>query len=147
MKSLSRTFSRCIGSLVVCALLAPPMAIASPKPLTAEKAHARIFKLGLGNWVGVQVVSGAAFAGRIVRIDDDSFGLQLHNDPRITSVQYGDVVHIDTGISRRTALIVAGIGTAGMVVIALVAHHEMENNKPQMPTTTTPLFFHKRPPE
>jgi hypothetical protein len=85
--------------LLVCALLAPAMANAAPKPLTPETVHARILKRGVGNFVGVQLRSGVAFAGRIISIDDQSFSLQLHNDPQVTAVFYGDVAQT-SGLSR-----------------------------------------------
>jgi hypothetical protein len=100
--------------------------MASPKPLTPEAVHARILKRGIGNWVAVQVLSGAAFGGRIVRIDEKSFGLQLHNDPTITPVLYSDVVDLRTGISRGGFWAIGVAGIAGVVVMALVAHHELD---------------------
>jgi hypothetical protein len=119
--------------LLVCALVAPSAALASPKPMTPEKVHARILKRGLGNWVGVEVGSGAAFVGRITNIDTDSFGMQLHNDPYITQVPYSDVVDLHTGAPNGAfwGILAAGIG--GSVALALFAHHEM-SQMPKLPT-------------
>lgn len=135
MGATRRNLSRVITILLVCLLAAQPLAHA--KPLTADAVHARIAKAGLGNWVGVQVTSGAQFGGRIVSIDAQSFGLQLHNDPAITPVYYSDVVYLRTGISRGGfwALTAAGIGAA--VVFAVVAHHEFDNFKNSEPTLPT----------
>ena len=135
MNRARRNLSRIIAILLVCFLAAQPVARA--KPLTPEAVHARIVKAGVGNWVAVQVMSGAQFAGRIVSIDDQSFGLQLHNDPAITPVHYSDVVYLHIGITRGGfwALTAAGIGAA--VVFALVANHEFnnfKNNEPNLPT-------------
>jgi hypothetical protein len=133
MSLLSRTFSRCVGMLLVCALVAPAAAFAAPRGLTPEKVHAHIMKRGLGNWVGVEVSSGAAFAGRIVNIDDESFGLQLHNDPGITQVQYSDVIDLRTGISSGGGWAILAAGVGGTIALALVAHHEM-SQMPKLPT-------------
>ena len=48
MSLLRRTLSRCTGMLLVCALLAPSMANAAPKPLAPETVHSRLLKAGLG---------------------------------------------------------------------------------------------------
>ena len=133
MNSLSRTFSKCVGMLLVCALVTPTAAFAAPRGLTPEKVHARILKRGLGNWVGVEVSSGAAFAGRIVNIDDQSFGLQLHNDPEITPVFYSDVVDIHTGPSSGACWAITAVGVGGVIAMALIAHHEM-SQMPKLPT-------------
>jgi hypothetical protein len=133
MSSVSRTYARCVAMLLVCALLTPSAAFASPKPLTPERVHARILKRGLGNWVGVEVVSGAAFVGRIVNIDDDSFGLQLYNDPQITQVPYSDVVDLHTGLSNGAFWGILAAGVGGMVALGLIAHHEM-SQMPKLPT-------------
>jgi hypothetical protein len=133
MNSLSRTLSKCVGMLLVCALVMPTAAFAAPRGLTPEKVHARILKRGLGNWVGVEVGSGAAFVGRIVNIDDESFGLQLHNDPQITQVPYNDVIELQTGAPNGAfwGILIAGVG--GMVALGLIAHHEM-SQMPKLPT-------------
>jgi small nuclear ribonucleoprotein (snRNP)-like protein len=99
MNSFSRTLPRCIGIVLICALLASPMANASSKPLTPEQAHARIHKLGVGSWVGVRLQSGAAFSGKVTSVDEHSFGLQRYGDPEPTPVAYGDVVYLEMGVS------------------------------------------------
>jgi len=129
----SCTFSRCIGTLLVCALLAPVMANAAPKPLTPETVHARILKAGLGNFAAVQLQDGVAFGGRIVSIDDQSFSLQLHNDPEVTAVFYRDVVQVSTGISHGAFWTILGVGIGGVVAMAVVGFHEV-NKHSQMPT-------------
>ena len=89
MTFVTRTFSRGMAMLLMCALVAASAPFAEAKPLTQEKVHERILKRGIGNWVGVELQNGTAFAGRIVSADDESFGLQLHNDPAITPVRCG----------------------------------------------------------
>jgi hypothetical protein len=126
-----------MAMLLVCALLAASTPMASARQLTPDKIHARVVKQGMGNLVGVELANGTAFWGRIVSIDDQSFGLQLHNDPAITPVSYGDVVRLHTGISHGAFWAVTLAGLGGVVALALVAHHEMA----KMPTQPTePLF-------
>lgn len=121
---------------LACALLTPSVAFAAPKPLTPETARTRIVKRGLGNWVGVQITSGAAFGGRIVSIDEQSFSLQLHNDPEITPVMYSDVVYLQTGLTRGQGIgfIVAPIALAAVGIGVMIAMH---NNAPKLPTLPT----------
>lgn len=133
MSIVSRNYVRCVAVLLVCALLAQSAAFASPKGLTPQRVHARILKRGLGNWVGVEVSSGAAFTGRIVNIDIDSFGLQLHNDPQITQIPYDDVIDLQTGISTAGFWTIIGVGVGGMVAMGIVAHHEF-SQMPKLPT-------------
>jgi len=219
MNSLSHILSKCVATFLVCALLAPSMAYAAPKPLTPEKAHARILKLGLGNWVGVRLQSGVAFSGKIVRIDEqsfslqrygdtaatpvayrdifdlqtgmpmarssrnpltpevvharllklgmgnwagvqlqngiafsgrivsideNSFGMQLYGDPEITPVAYSDVVYLQTGMTAKGFWIMTGVGFGAVTTAAIVGFHEVHSQQQQMPTLptqpVTPIF-------
>jgi hypothetical protein len=126
--------------LLVCALLAVSAPVAQAKPLTADAVHARILKRGIGNWVGVELQNGTAFAGRIVSADDQSFGLQLHNDPAITPVEYSDVVRLHTGISNGAfwAFLIVGLG--GAAAMAAIGVHELHKNE-QMPIAPTQPVF------
>jgi hypothetical protein len=139
-----RTTSRYVAMFLVCALLAVSAPSASARQLTLDKVHARVLKRGLGNWVGVELSNGTCFAGRIVSIDEQSFGLQLHNDPEITPVLYSDVVSLQTGISRGAfwGITIAGFG--GVLAMALIAHHEIANQQaafPTLPTSPTQPVF------
>jgi hypothetical protein len=113
------------------------------KPLTPEKVHERILRRGIGNWVGVELQNGTAFAGRIVSAGDQSFGLQLHNDPGITSVRYSDVAGLHTGISSGAFWGVTIAGIAGVATMAAVGFYEVRKHT-EMPTLpaepTQPLF-------
>jgi hypothetical protein len=122
--------------LLVGALLAISAPVAFARPLTAETVHARILKRGIGNWVGVELLNGTAIVGRIVSVDEESFGLQLHNDPAITPVRYSDVVGLHFGITRGAFIAVAAIGVGGVLIAALVAHHEFAKQPafPSLPT-------------
>jgi hypothetical protein len=132
MNHLQVILRRWVTLMLVVTLLSPSLALAKSKPLTPDLVHERILKRGVGNWVWVQEDSGVVLVGRIVTIDGGSFGLQLHNDPEITPVLYSEVVDLRTGPSRAAMWTIVGVGIAGMVILAVVAHHEMSNMK--MPT-------------
>lgn len=110
----------------------------SPKPLAAEKVHARLLKRGLGNWVAVELENGIAFSGRIISIDENSFGLQLYGDPEVTPVNYSDVVDLQTGTPPAAFWVFIGVMAAAAVAMPVVAIHEMNSNKLQMPNLPTP---------
>jgi len=132
MGLVSRTISKCVGMLLICALLTPSMAIAAPKPLTPETVHARLLKAGLGNWAAVQLQNGTEFGS----IDDQTFSLQLHNDPEVTAVFYSDVVQLNAGISHRAFWTLVGVGFAGVGTMAAVGFYEV-NKHSQLPTLPT----------
>ena len=140
MGHLTRTISRCIAMLLVCALLTLGVPVAAAKQMTPITVHQRILKQGMGNWVGVELLNGTAFAGRIVSIDDQSFGLQLHNNPAITPVHYSDVVNLHTGISHGAFWGILAAGVGGSVALALIAHHEMDN-MPKLPNEPAQPVF------
>jgi hypothetical protein len=129
--------------LLVCALTVASAPVAEAKPLTPGTVHARILKRGLGNWVGVDLLNGTAVVGRIVSLDDQSFGLQLHNDPEVTTILYGDVVDLHTGISKGGFWAITAAGIGGMIVVAVVGFNAVHKNE-QMPTLpgqpTQPVF-------
>jgi hypothetical protein len=126
--------------LLVCALLAVSAPVAQAKPLTPLQVHARILKRGIGNWVGVELQNGTAFAGRIVSADDQSFGLQLHNDPAITPVQYSDVVRLHTGVSNGVFWTFLAVGIGGAVAMTAVGIHELHTHDQMPALPTQPVF-------
>lgn len=135
MNAPRRLLWKCVSALSVCVLLVPSVAQASPKILDAETVHSKIVKRGIGNWACVEEKSGLALCGRITSIDDNSFGLQLHNYPEVTEVMYGEVIRLHLGLSGAGIALLIG-GTVGIGVIAgVVMHHEFEANKPTLPTT------------
>ncbi len=129
--------------LLVCALVAASVPAEASKPLTPLTVHARILKRGIGNWVGVELINGTAIVGRIVSVDEESFGLQLHNDPAITPVRYSDVIGLHTGISNGAFWGFMIAGFAGVAAMAAIGIHEVHEHS-QMPTLpgqpTEPLF-------
>lgn len=134
MKPIAGVFLRCICVALICALMAPTAGLAAPKPLDEQTVRNRIVKRGVGSGVWVQESNGIALWGRVVSIDEQTFGMQLHNYPEVTPVRYCDVVDLRMGMSRGGfwAITIAGFGA--VTAMALVAHHEMENQKMQMPT-------------
>src|SRR5271166_3841448 len=100
MKGITGALARSMALLLVLLLAGMTPATAWAKQLTPQVVHTRIVKRGVGNWVGVELLNGTAFVGRIVSAGDDSFGMQLHNDPEITTVHYADVLNLHTGISN-----------------------------------------------
>jgi hypothetical protein len=125
--------SRSIVLALVCTLICQGSPIAEAKQLTPEAVHSRILKRGIGNWVGVELQNGTAFAGRIVDIDQQSFGMQLHNDPSITSIRYVDVLNLHTGVPRAALLGVIAGGVGAVVAMAVLMHPET----PPMPAFPT----------
>ncbi|MGA2886443.1 MAG: hypothetical protein ABSE51_00205 [Terracidiphilus sp.] len=99
MNSLSRTLLRCVASLLVCALLAPSMANAAPKTLTVQQVRARIQHIGVGNLVGVQLLNGVAYSGKIASIDENTFGIERYGDEQATPLAYRDVVYLQVRLS------------------------------------------------
>jgi hypothetical protein len=75
-----------------------------------------------------------------VNIDDQSFGLQLHNDPEITPVLYSDVTYLQTGLTggQKVLFIALPIAFAGVAIGAAVA---FRNNEPKLPTMPTQPVF------
>lgn len=88
----------------------------------------------------MQLQNGIAFSGRVVSIDENSFGLQLYGDPEVTPVAYDDVIYL-TIPSSKPVWILMGVGLAAVGTMAAVGIHEVNSNKAQMPTLpTTPVF-------
>jgi hypothetical protein len=125
---------RCTGILLTCALLAPAMADAKPKPLDPVTVHARIARRGVGNWICVDEANGIALVGRVVSIGDESVGLQLHNYPEVTPVLYTDIVGLRTGISKGAMWTILGVGLGASIALAAIGIHEVNENKLKMPT-------------
>ena len=141
MKGITRKLTRGIALLLICLLAGMSPALAWAKQLTPQVVHARVLKRGVGNWVGVELLNGTAFVGRIVSVDDDSFGMQLDNDPGITQVHYADVLNLHTGISNGAfwGITIAGIGgVAAMAAIGFHMVHEHEQTLPTQPAL--PVF-------
>lgn len=138
LESLCSKVKRAIGAFLVVSLVSTSAAFASPKPIPPEVVHKKIVKLGAGNWVWVEETNGITLHGILTRIDANTFGIQLYNDPAsVTPVAYSDVLRMRTPASGKailfTMLAVVGAGVGG----GLILHHEYETHKNQMPTFPT----------
>jgi hypothetical protein len=127
-----------IAMFAICALLLPSIASAAPKPLDPGTVHVRIMKRGVNNWIALQENNGVQLFGRIIAINDQSFTLQLHNDPQTTEILYADVVDLRTGgfTKGQTIFMVAGIGAVvGLGIWGFVHVHNLQNKplEPPMP--------------
>jgi hypothetical protein len=137
MKSSVLRLYQIITMLLICALLAPSIANAAPKPLDPGTVHVRIMKRGVNNWVALQENNGVQLFGRIIAIGDQSFTLQLHNDPQTTEIFYTDVVDLRTGgfTKGQTIFMVAGIGAvAGLSIWGFIHVHNLQNKPLEPPT-------------
>lgn len=99
MNSFRGTSSMCVTVILACVLAASSMANAAPKQLAEGQVQSRIRHIGVGNLVGVQLASGVAYAGRIVSIDAQSFGLERYGDEQATPVAYHDVIFLQQRLS------------------------------------------------
>jgi hypothetical protein len=125
---------RVTSLLLACALLAPAIASAKPKPLDPVTVHDRIARRGVGSWICVEEANGIALVGRVVSIGDESVGLQLENYPEVTPVLYSDIVGLRTGLSKKAFWAILGIGLGASVAITVVGIHEMNQNRARFPT-------------
>jgi hypothetical protein len=137
VRLIARRFSPAIAALSITAVLTPTLANASPKPLDPGTVHVRVLKRGIGNFIALQQQDGIQLFGRILAIGDQSFTLQLHNDPQTTEVFYTDVAYFRTGFSGgQKALLFGGLAaTAGFGIWGFVHIHNLENKPLQPPPT------------
>ncbi|WP_420239932.1 hypothetical protein ACOBR2_10335 [Telmatobacter bradus] len=79
--------------------------------------------------------------GRVLNIGPEQFIMQPHNNPATIDIRYADVTELNQGLSgKQTAvLILCSVGV--MVLVAVIAHHEMSENQPKLPTQTTPVVY------
>jgi len=122
---------------LIFSLLAPSLAFAKAKPLTPQMVHDEIVKRGTGCWVDIQESNGLTFHGHVTDIGDDSFGIQLPNQPAVVTIRYADVTFLNKVASPKAALIVIGAVVAVFTVVALVLYHEFNVHKNQMPPEPT----------
>jgi hypothetical protein len=114
---------------LACALLAPTLASARPKPLDPVTVHDRIVKRGVGNWICIEEANGIALVGRVVSVGDDSVGLQLENYPEVTTVFYRDIVGLRMGWSKKAFWTMMGVSLGASAALVAVGIHEMSQNK------------------
>ena len=115
------------------------MAYGAPKKINPETIHDKIVKRGIGNWVCVEMNDGVLLTGRVANIDLQAFGLQVDNYGNVRMVPYADVVRLrNMTLSGKGMAWLIGGSVAATVAIALVAHHQFEQNKATLPTTPNP---------
>lgn len=133
-------FFRAAALLLMAALLIPAIAGASPQPLDPGTVHVRILRRGVNRFIALQERDGVQLFGRIIAIDDQSFTLQLHNDPQTTEILYSDVAYLRTGFTAGQKVIVTAAigGTVAFGIWGFVHIHNMEN-KPLTPPPTPAL--------
>jgi len=133
MRIFASVYSRLISLFLIGALLMASAPVAQAAPITPIQVHARIRQARCRQLGWRAVTQWHGIRGRIVSFDDDSFGLQLHNDPTVTSVRFADVVRLNTGVSSGAfwAIMIAGIG--GVAAMAAIGLHEVHAHD-QMPT-------------
>ena len=121
--------NRLTSLLLMCALLAPAVAHASPNAPDPAKVRARIAKHGVGSWIWIEEVNGVALYGRIVNIDPASVGLQLANYPEVTPVLYTDIARVRVGPSKAAFWTILCVGAGAVAVSAIVGFHEVHKNQ------------------
>jgi hypothetical protein len=124
---------RVTSLVLVCTLLAPALASATPKPLDPVTAHDRIAKRGVGSWICLQEANGITLVGRIVNINDDSVGLQLANYPEVTPVLYTDIVGLRFGISKKAFWTITAVGFGAVAAGAAIGFHEINEDRSKFP--------------
>jgi hypothetical protein len=124
-----------LRSLVAATLTAlfviPTSAFAQPKPLDPVTVHKRVLKRGEGNWIAVEEFNGVDLFGKIIDIGDQSFKLQLHNDPQTTEIRYSDVAYLRTGFTTGQKIFMIGgiAAVAGVSIWGFVHVHNLENKQ------------------
>jgi len=114
--------------LAAVALLAPGYrAMAAPqKTLTAEEAHIKVTKLGLGEKARATITlkNGTKVKGYVARADDNEFVMRDRKTDTPTTIRYDEVSKVDRNsghsMARNLGIGIA-IGIGAVIVVALVA--------------------------
>jgi len=137
MSSFARQVSRFVVVLLIGTLLSNNFAYAAPKPLTAAETKLKLEKLGINHFVRVLEGNGIDVHGRILAVNDQSFQMQLWNQPQPTEIPYDQVTEVyNLGWTKgKTAFLLVGIGAVvGMGVYGFVHVHNLQNQPLQTPT-------------
>jgi len=138
MLDVVRKLSRLPAIILIGTILSANVAWAS-KPLDAASAKLKIQKLGLDHYVRIYEGNGIQLHGRILAVNDQSFQVQLWNQPQPVDIRYDQVTQLDNlGWSKgKVAFLVVGIAAvAGFATYGFVHVHDLAN-KP-LPTPTVP---------
>jgi hypothetical protein len=129
------TVPRLITAILVSSILSCSVAWAAP-PLDAASVKSKIQKLGINHYLCVKESNGIQLQGRILSVNDQSFQMQLGNQPQPAEIQYADVRALQNLGWTRGKVIVAlvGIGAvAGTAAYGFVHVHTLENQPLQQP--------------
>jgi hypothetical protein len=137
MSQVRNALLRGLSVALICALSLPSVALAAPKEVNPETIHRKVLQRGVGNWLGVETKDGLALAGRITSVDEQSFGMQLHNYPEITTIRYADVLRLHNGLSNKGFAILTAAGVGGVAVMAIVGFHMVNSQKNNVSTLPT----------
>lgn len=128
-----------VAATLTTLFVIPTSAVAQPKPLDPVTVHKRVIKRGEGNWIAVEEFNGVDLFGKIIDIGNQSFTLQLHNDPQTTEVRYADVAYLRTGFTKGQKIFMIGgiAAVAGFSIWGFVHVHNLENKPLTPPSTPT----------
>jgi hypothetical protein len=127
-----------IAVVLMGALFLPSLAWSAP--LTPLQVQQKIVRRGTDQWIGVKLANGMALHGRVLNIGQDQFTMQPHNNPVTVDVRYADVTELHQNLSGKQAAILVACSFGVTVLITLIAHHEMSENQPKLPTQPTPVM-------
>lgn len=126
-----RNLRSVVAATLTVLFVLPASAFAEPKPLDPVTVHKRVLKRGEGNWIAVEEVNGVDLFGKIIDIGDQSFRLQLHNDPQTTEIRYAEVAYLRTGFTTGQKIFLIGgmAGVAGAAIWGFVHVHNLDNKQ------------------
>ena len=136
MSRCMRHLSRLVALLLISTIFSSGLAYAAPRPLTAAETKVKIEKLGINHFVRILEGNGIDLHGRILAVNDQSFQMQLWNQPQPTEIQYDQVTEVhNLGWTKgKVAFLAAGIGAAvGLAVYGYVHVHNLQNQPLQTP--------------
>jgi hypothetical protein len=67
---------------------------AAPKNVDPATIQRKVVERGAGRSICADIPNGTAVVGRIASISELSFGMQLDNDPDVTTISYADVPRV-----------------------------------------------------
>ena len=116
---LSLPFTRMIALNLVLACLSQRAALAFPTP-DASSAKQLITRRGVGTKVTIHETDGTILRGRIMSLNEDSFGIQIGHEPAV-EVPFASVRDVNgCGLSRR-AKVGIGVGVAAAAAVGVTA--------------------------
>ena len=133
MRLTTMQLGRLTTLLLVIVFLGERVGLTLPTPDAASAKH-QIEARGVGKGVKVHEADGAVLSGKIVSLNDDSFGIQVGSKPSV-EIAYADVRAVDKpGLSTGAKIgIGVGIGVAvSAAVIAIYIGHQVGKGIPAL---------------